>query len=200
MRKMSFHVVMVVVCVVIFIFQTGGYDYRWWGSLHRYGSPAYGDWQWFTHLLLHDNVPHLMLNMYGLAIFAAPLRGAWRETQLALLFVVSGVLGAWAYFAFTDSQGMLLGASGGVYGMMAAFAVWYPQSRMSLVFLPFSFKAKYFVTILLVYECWAQFSGSSLFGDNIAHLAHVGGALVGGLWAMLLKTRNGVGRYRGKIG
>lgn len=190
MKKISFHVAMIVVCVAIFIAQTAGYDYRWQGSLHNYWSPAYADWQWLTHMLLHDSVPHLLLNMYGLAMFAAPLRYVWRDWQIALLFVLGGLFGAWAYFEFTGSQNMLLGASGGVYGILAAFAVVYPRSHLSLMFVPFSFQAKYFVTALLAYECWAQFSGNSLFGNNIAHLAHVGGALAGGVWAMVFKPKN----------
>lgn len=189
MQKISFHGVVVVVCTIIFIAQTLGYDYRWQGALHYYLSPAYAHWQWLTHLFLHASLIHLLLNMNGLVIFSSALKVVWRDWQIGLLFLVSGLFGAKLYFEMMGSENILLGASGGVYGLMMAFAVMYPRSYLSLwIIVPFSFQAKYLVTVLLTYECWAYFSGYSLFGSNIAHLAHIGGALMGGLCALIFKN------------
>lgn len=185
MRPIPFHIITIIVCSLIFVAQTAGYDMRWQGGLHAFSSPDYALYQWISHLFLHDSLPHLMLNMYGLGMFAAPLRQVWHDGQIAALFVASGLFGAAAYAFGVSGWDLLLGASGAVYGLLAAFAVLFPNVRLSLIFLPFSFPARYFLATLLAYECWAQFSGNSLFGDNIAHLAHVGGALCGGVWAMI---------------
>lgn len=83
----------------------------------------------------------------------------------------------------------MLGASGGAFGILAAFAVLLPQARLGLFFLPFSFPARYFVIGIVVYELFAQFSGFSLFGPGIAHLAHVGGAAVGAALAWFWRRK-----------
>lgn len=185
MRPLPFHVVMIVLCVAIFVAQTAGYDWRWQGGLHQQSSPSYAVYQWFTHLFLHSSFPHIMLNMYGLGMFGSPLRNLLRDWQIALVYFTSGLAGAMLYALFVSDWSLLLGASGAVYGLLAAFAVLFPTARLSLMFVPFSFQARYFVGALLAYECWAQISGTSLFGNNIAHLAHVGGALGGGIMALI---------------
>lgn len=75
----------------------------------------------------------------------------------------------------------LLGASGAVFGVLAAFAICFPDAPLTVMFLPVRIKAKYLVPVAVGYELFAQFGGVSLFGDNIAHLAHVGGAVCGAL-------------------
>lgn len=77
----------------------------------------------------------------------------------------------------------LLGASGAVFGVLAAFALCYPNAPLTVMFLPMRIKAKHLVPVAVGYELFAQFGGVSLFGDNIAHLAHVGGAVCGALLA-----------------
>lgn len=192
MRSISFHLFVIVLCSLIFVAQTAGYDLRWQMGLHATSSPHYAPHQWISHLFLHDSLPHLMLNMYGVGMFAAPLRRVWRGWQIALLFIVCGLAGSLLYRLMIVDWTLLLGASGAVYGLLAAFAVLFPHARLSLMFLPFSFRARYFVAVLLAYEFWAQMSGNSLFGDNIAHWAHIGGALCGGViaWAWKLKMRS----------
>ena len=83
----------------------------------------------------------------------------------------------------------LLGASGAVFGVLAAFALCFPDAPLTVMFLPMRIKAKYLVPVAVGYELFAQFGGVSLFGDNIAHLAHVGGAVCGGLLAWYWLSR-----------
>lgn len=73
-----------------------------------------------------------------------------------------------------------LGASGCLMGLLVAFGMMYPNSELMLIFLPIPIKAKYFIPILLGYEIISGITGgNSMFGVNVAHFAHVGGALTG---------------------
>ena len=79
----------------------------------------------------------------------------------------------------------IVGASGAVFGIMAAFAILFPNTEMMLMFIPFPIKAKFLVGGYFVYEVIQTFTASAT--DNVAHLAHVGGAIVGA--AMVLYWR-----------
>jgi membrane associated rhomboid family serine protease len=70
----------------------------------------------------------------------------------------------------------MIGASGAIFGILAAFALLFPNTELFLLFFPFPIKAKYFVGFYLLYELYAEFNRTP--GDNIAHLAHLAGALI----------------------
>jgi len=72
-----------------------------------------------------------------------------------------------------------VGASGAVYGILVAFGVLFPNAELMLIFLPIPIKAKYFIPILIALDLFSGVTGYSIFGSNIAHFAHVGGALIG---------------------
>jgi len=72
-----------------------------------------------------------------------------------------------------------VGASGAIYGLLAAFAFMFPNAELALMFIPIPIKAKIFVPILILIDLFSGVTGKSFMGDNIAHFAHVGGALVG---------------------
>lgn len=88
----------------------------------------------------------------------------------------------------TAFMGSSLGASGAVMGLLAAYGVSFPNAKMALIFLPIPIAAKYFIPVLLAYEIISGFTGgSSMFGVNVGHFAHVGGALTGGIIAWYWK-------------
>jgi membrane associated rhomboid family serine protease len=72
-----------------------------------------------------------------------------------------------------------VGASGAIYGLLAAFAFMFPNAELLLFFIPVPVKAKYFVPILVLLDLFSGITGSSVMGGGIAHFAHVGGALFG---------------------
>lgn len=72
-----------------------------------------------------------------------------------------------------------VGASGAIYGVLVAFGMSYPNSELFLLFLPVPIKAKYFIPVLIGLDLFSGVTGYSLFGQGIAHFAHVGGALFG---------------------
>jgi membrane associated rhomboid family serine protease len=79
-----------------------------------------------------------------------------------------------------------VGASGAIYGILVAYAYNFPNNKLMLIFLPYPIPAKYFVPILLLIDLFSGVTGFSIFGSNVAHFAHIGGAIVGGLLMFFL--------------
>ena len=80
------------------------------------------------------------------------------------------------------SKGTVIGASGAIYGLLAAFAFMFPNAELALLFIPIPIKAKYFVPGILAIDLFLGFNGQSIFGGGstgIAHFAHIGGAVTG---------------------
>lgn len=76
----------------------------------------------------------------------------------------------------------MVGASGCLMGIIAAFGIMNPNAELMLIFLPIPVKAKYFIPGILILETFLGLSGQSIFGGvNIAHFAHVGGAITGAI-------------------
>tara|TARA_R110002072_G_scaffold199405_4_gene357034 strand:+ start:10151 stop:10903 length:753 start_codon:yes stop_codon:yes gene_type:complete len=74
----------------------------------------------------------------------------------------------------------MVGASGAVFGVMAAFAVLYPNMPLYLIFIPIPIKAKYLIGAYFVFDLYSAASGNTIIGpSNVAHWAHVGGAIIG---------------------
>ncbi|NRA10680.1 MAG: rhomboid family intramembrane serine protease [Crocinitomicaceae bacterium] len=78
----------------------------------------------------------------------------------------------------------LVGASGAVFGLLAGFAMLFPNTELNLMFIPVPIKAKYLIGAYLAFEIYSSFNNS---GDNIAHIAHVGGAIVGAVFVLVWK-------------
>jgi membrane associated rhomboid family serine protease len=71
----------------------------------------------------------------------------------------------------------LVGASGAIFGILVAFGVLYPNMELLIFFIPIPIKAKYVVSVYVLYEIYDAVAPTS--GDNVAHIAHLGGALFG---------------------
>jgi membrane associated rhomboid family serine protease len=82
----------------------------------------------------------------------------------------------------------MVGASGAVYGVMVAFAVLYPNETLMFLFIPYPIKAKYLVPIMVGLD--VVLGLGSFSGDNVAHFAHIGGALVGLLMIFIWKKKD----------
>ena len=67
----------------------------------------------------------------------------------------------------------MVGASGAVFGILLAFAMLFPNMQLMLLFPPIPVKAKYLVLVYGIYELWSELN--RMPGDNVAHLAHLGG-------------------------
>ena len=85
----------------------------------------------------------------------------------------------------------LVGASGAIFGILAAFALFFPNTEIYMLFIPFPIKAKYLVGAYILYELYAEFQRSP--NDSVAHLAHLGGALIA--WILVTKWKKDRGSF-----
>lgn len=83
----------------------------------------------------------------------------------------------------------MVGASGAIYGILTAFGILFPDAKLSLIFLPIPVAAKYFIPAILLLDLFSGVTGFSIFGGNIAHFAHIGGAIIGFLLMLLWRKR-----------
>jgi len=144
-------------------------------------SPNFQPYQLVTHMFMHGSITHLLFNMYGLYLFGSAVERVWGPKRFLFYYLFCG-FGALALqlgtMAIAGESSWLVGASGAVFGLLAAFGMMYPNTRIMLLFPPIPMKAKYFV---LIYGAIELFLGVSGFNTGIAHFAHLGGAIFGAL-------------------
>jgi len=83
----------------------------------------------------------------------------------------------------------VVGASGAIYGILAGFAYCFPNHKLIFLLLPWPVPAKFFVPALLAFDLYASVTGFSVFGANIAHEAHIGGAVIGFLLTLVIMRK-----------
>jgi membrane associated rhomboid family serine protease len=86
-----------------------------------------------------------------------------------------------------------VGASGAIFGLLAAFALLFPNTEMQILFIPMPIKAKYLIGAYVLYEVYRGFN--PVAGDNVAHWAHIGGALVGAIIVLVRRKTNKTNFY-----
>lgn len=86
----------------------------------------------------------------------------------------------------------LVGASGAIFGLLAGFVILFPNTELQLLFIPFPVKAKYLIGGYIAFEVYNSIYSS---GDSIAHLAHVGGAIVGALFVFYWRKKDRTNFY-----
>jgi membrane associated rhomboid family serine protease len=147
------------------------------------GGSRFHPWQILTYAFLHGGVLHLALNMYALWLFGVPLERRWGPRRFAVFFfacVIGAALVHLAVAEFDLAYGgaayPVIGASGGVFGLLLAFGMLYPEAKLMLLFPPIPVKALWFVIGYGVVELVAGVTGTAA---GIAHFAHLGGMLTG---------------------
>ena len=152
-------------------------------------SPYFRWWQPLTHMFMHGGFWHILFNMYTLVMFGSVVERALGTKDYIAFYLITG-LGAVAlhtgveWLEITHLGGNLtaamvtpmVGASGAIYGVLVAFAMLYPEARLTLIFPPITLDAKWWVGIFVALELLLGITGSQV---SIAHFAHLGGALFG---------------------
>ena len=145
-------------------------------------------WQVITYAFLHASWTHLLFNMFALWMFGSVLERYWGSRRY-LLYYGACVLAAAAVQitvqSFERSDVPTLGASGGIFGLLLAFAVNFPRQRIMLLFPPIPMPAWFFVPAYGLVELFLGVTGSA---SGVAHFAHLGGML-GGAVVMLYWRR-----------
>jgi rhomboid-like protein len=166
-------------------------------------SPLFHWWQPLTHMFMHGGFWHILFNMYTLVMFGMVVERVLGTKKFLILYFVTG-LGAvalhtgveWLQVHYLSSgdptvvidlyRTPMVGASGAIYGVLVAFAMLYPEARMTLIFPPVTLDAKWMVTIFIGIELVTGITGTQL---GIAHFAHLGGALFGFLLILYWRKR-----------
>jgi membrane associated rhomboid family serine protease len=184
-------------------------------ALHTWQSDLFQPWQFITHMFMHGDFGHLFFNMFALWMFGSVLENVWGQKRFLTFYFICGLgaalchmialhfenqeiinqfnaLGLEDKIRYQDPVTSILnqptvGASGAVFGCLAAFGYLFPNTYLYLYFL-FPVKAKWFVIGYIAIELISTFRNSA--GDNVAHLAHLGGALFGFLLVWFWNKKN----------
>jgi membrane associated rhomboid family serine protease len=141
-------------------------------------GPNFGPWQVVTYAFLHGNFGHLFFNMLGLWMFGSELERVWGEKRFLQFYAASVLAAALTQLVVTAAMGAqypTIGASGGLFGLLLAFAMMFPN-RTILLFFVIPMKAKWLV---LLYGVLELYQGAAVMNSGVAHFAHLGGMLGG---------------------
>jgi membrane associated rhomboid family serine protease len=152
------------------------------------GHVSFQVWQLVTYSFLHGGIWHIGLNMFALYMFGAPMErvfGPGRYLTYYFVCVLSAAIAQLITSTLTGALYPTLGASGGVFGLLLAYAMYFPHNRIMLIFPPIPMPARIFVIVYAAIELFMGVTGTQ---ENVAHFAHLGG-LVGGY--LMLKFGRG---------
>lgn len=143
---------------------------------------AFAPWQLITSAFMHGGFFHLFVNMLALWMFGIQIENAWGSGRFLFyyLFCVVGASVVQLLVATAAASGgsiyPTVGASGGVFGILLAFGLMYPNHQVMLLIPPIPMKAKWFVILFGAFSLFAGITGTM---GSIAHFAHLGGMLFG---------------------
>jgi rhomboid-like protein len=166
-----------------------------------------------------DHPEHILFNMFALYTFGIVLENVWGSQRFVYFYFICGIgaillqagIQAWEVYRITGtafpSHSMLsevdpfllgklqaiynnptVGASGAIFGLLLAFGMLFPNTELYLFFVPIPIKAKYLVSGYILLELYMGIKNNP--GDNVAHFAHLGGALFGYLVLRFWNSRN----------
>jgi len=202
---------LVLINIIVYVATVLGGDFMYnLFALYYPASKFFHFWQPVTHLFMHGGFMHIFFNMYALWIFGSVVERMIGTKKFLIFYFVCG-LGAAALHEgvnFLEAQNLLnqiadgsqqamtqyarlkatptVGASGAIYGVLIAYAMLFPQSRLTLIFPPVSLKASTWVLIFVGIELITGIAGTT---DGVAHFAHLGGMLVGWLLVSYWRKR-----------
>ena len=161
-------------------------------ALHAWQSDLFKPWQLVTHMFMHADFNHILRNMFMLWMFGSVLENLWGSNRFLTFYMVCGLGAALAQLLHLNHElsihalnlkhceeiknSYTLGASGAVFGILAAFVYLFPNTYIYLYFFV-PVKAKWVGLIYFAFEIYSAFQNAA--DDNVARWAHVGGALVG---------------------
>lgn len=157
------------------------------GLVFRPGAVLQTPWTPVTYMFLHAGFGHLFGNMIGIFFFGPRLEQRLGAKGFLTLYFAAGMGGALfeSILALFIGPVSMVGASGGVFGILAGFAYFWPRETILLFPIPIPIQAWLLVTLYVLWSLYAGLSSASI-GGGVAHFAHLGGAVValGYLWGV----------------
>ena len=187
-------------------------------------------WQILTHMFMHGNLPHILVNMFALWMFGSSVESIFGSRNFLFFYLTCGLGAAVSQLAFlyynyyidleffissgyesaeiinilnnnskpeinslvnrigiervasifSNFNSTMVGASGAIMGILVAFGMFFPESKLMLLFFPIPIKAKYFIPAIIIMDLFSAITGQAIFSpSNTAYVAHLGGALTG---------------------
>lgn len=136
-------------------------------------------WQLVTYAFLHGSLTHLLFNMLGVYSFGSDLERVWGPRRYLIYYMTSVLTAGITQIVFTSVTGSVyptVGASGGVFGLLLAFAMLFPHRKVLLLIPPIPMKAPVFAVVFGAIELVLGVTGTQ---EGVAHFAHLGGMLGG---------------------
>lgn len=182
-------------------------------ALHHPKSEFYHFWQIITYMFLHSPTDffHLLFNMFGLWMFGSTLENLWGPGRFLVFYLVCGFVAGLAHIGAITWEMLqvqhaamaeqlnpepylrqvanvpMMGASGGVMGVLAAFAYTFPNDRLFIFPIPFPIKVKWAILGLVAFDLFNGLTGRD---PSVAHFAHLGGAAAGIILVIIWNKRN----------
>lgn len=176
-------------------------------GVYYFDSPFFKPWQVITHMFVHGGWAHIIFNMFALFSFGSIVEYVMSSKRFLAFYFICG-LGAIALqmlvqaievhhftgsfmvpanFQTSDHSVLeqlqaiygapMVGASGAIFGVLIAFGMLYPNAELMIMFIPVPVKAKYVIPVYVIIEL--SLGVGQFGGDNVAHFAHLGGAILG---------------------
>lgn len=191
MPIITYTIIVLTVLISIQGFNSADFSYKM--SFSPYLAKHYNQkTRFFTHMFVHADWGHLFFNMFSFYMFGKfielELRAYYGDYLGGFHFFVLYLLGGlfstlWPFIRNQDKDNYFsVGASGAVSAIIFSTIIWYPQLRMGLIFLPIMVPGYIFGPLYLLFEFFAFRYGKS----RIAHDAHIGGALFGILYIIII--------------
>lgn len=147
-------------------------------------------WQLVTYMFLHGGFSHLFFNMFALWMFGMDIENLWGTKKFLIYYFLCGIGAGIANLLIAPMLGQAaptIGASGAVYGILVAFGFLFPDRPIYLYFFV-PIKAKYLVVLYMIIEFY---SASSSLNSGIAHVAHLGGGIIGFIYLLITYKKLG---------
>ncbi len=205
---------LIIINVLVYIVQiTVGRQFGFTEEIMLYPvtDPAFRPYQIITHLFAHspEMLAHIIFNMFGLWMFGSILENVWGAKRFLNFYLICGIGAAFLHLfveyvtwqhlqqaismqdadtaeRLRASLGPALGASGAIMGVLVAFGYLFPNTELYLLFIPIPIKAKWAVLGYAAYDLFGGFYGN----DNVAHFAHLGGAITGFILVFIWNKTN----------
>ncbi len=151
-------------------------------------------WTLVTYMFLHGGLSHILFNMLGLFFFGSRVEQRLGERRFITLYLISGVAGALASLIFTP-RAAVIGASAGVFGVMMAFALFWPRERI-YIWGVIPVEARVLVLITTAFALFAGWTGRS---GGVAHFAHLGGYVGAYAYLWYLQRNSAQRRFQARM-
>ncbi len=180
-------------------------------GLHLPTSEKFKPFQFITYMFMHGDWVHIFFNMFAVWMFGSALENVWGPKRFLIFYFICGLgsaffqLGSYAFDFWQIDHNLIspelaeqyqavlrmnatVGASGAIMGVLAAFGYLFPNTEMIIIPIPVPIKAKWAIMGMIALDVFGGVV--KVQGDNIAHFAHIGGALIGFLLVLYWNKSN----------